>query len=229
MTVDVIILSYAKNDSIIEMNNNCINSINNSSKFHSFNIYLIETKSDQQFNYQQDNVTVIQPNEEFNYNRFLNIGLEYCNNEWVLISNNDTIYHPNFLEEMLIANKFDESLLSMSPMDDDWHVHKTMNKIYTIHYGYRTSYELTGWSIFVKRDVLKQIGGFDEQFKFWYQDNDYAETLNKFNIKHGLVTKSKVTHLLSKSHDLIENNKVQHMTNGMGYVYSNKWKSKKTN
>ena len=41
MEVDVIILSYAKNDSIIKMNNDCINSLNNSTDEHIFNILLI--------------------------------------------------------------------------------------------------------------------------------------------------------------------------------------------
>jgi hypothetical protein len=76
MTIDVIILSYAKNDSIIEMNNNCINSLNSSSDLHKFNILLIETESTREYKYQQENVKVIQPGIEFNYNKFLNIGFK---------------------------------------------------------------------------------------------------------------------------------------------------------
>ena len=33
MEVDVIILSYAKNDNIIKMNNDCINSLNKKKKY----------------------------------------------------------------------------------------------------------------------------------------------------------------------------------------------------
>ena len=87
MIVDVIILSYAKEDSVIVMNNECIDSINNSTTEHKFNIILVETESTKTYKYQQDNVTVVQPNEEFNYNKYLNIGLKYCNNDWILISN----------------------------------------------------------------------------------------------------------------------------------------------
>ena len=169
MTIDVIILSYAKEDSVIFMNNECIDSINNSTTEHKFNIILVETESTKKYNYYQDNVTVIQPNEEFNYNRFLNIGLKYCNNEWVLISNNDTIYHKWFLERLLEANEHDNELLSMSPMDDSWHRHALFNRDFDIYYGYRTSYEITGWSILINRSVLNKIGDFDEEFKFWYQ------------------------------------------------------------
>lgn len=226
MTIDVIILSYAKEDSVIFMNNECIDSINNSTTEHKFNIILVETESTKKYNYYQDNVTVIQPNEEFNYNRFLNIGLKYCNNEWVLISNNDTIYHKWFLERLLEANEHDNELLSMSPMDDSWHRHALFNRDFDIYYGYRTSYEITGWSILINRSVLNKIGDFDEEFKFWYQDNDYAETLSKNKIKHALITKSKVTHLLSKSHDFIEDSKKFEMTDGLGIKFTNKWKNR---
>ena len=111
-------------------------------------------------------------------------------------------------------------------MDDNWHRHVLFNKNIPVHYGYRTSYEIAGWSILVKRKILNDIGGFDENFKFWYQDNDYALTLQKNKIKHALITKSKVTHLLSKSHNLIEPNKKFEMTDGMGINYNNKWLNK---
>jgi hypothetical protein len=42
-------------------------------------------------------------------------------------------------------------------------------------------------------------------------------------IKHALITTSKVTHLLSKSHGLIEQDKKHEMTDGLGVVFMNKW------
>jgi GT2 family glycosyltransferase len=223
MIVDVIILSYAKEDSVIVMNNECIDSINNSTTEHKFNIILVETESTKTYKYHQDNVTVVQPNEEFNYNKYLNIGLKYCKNDWILISNNDTIYHRWFLEKMLDANEQDNELLSMSPMDDGWHRHALFNRDFDIHYGHRTSYEIAGWSILMHKSVLNKIGNFDEDFKFWYQDDDYAKTLSKNNIKHALITKSKVTHLLSRSHHFIEDSKKFEMTNGLGVKFHKKW------
>ncbi len=223
MVIDVIILSYAKNDDIIKMNIECIDSINNSSKEHSFNIYVIETESHKQYVYPQNNVKVIQPRIEFNYNKFINIGLLYCKSDWVLISNNDTYYYENFLEEMLIAHNNDNELLSMSAMDDEWISHKSFDKSKDVYYGYRTSFEIAGWCILLNRTVLNKIGTFDENFVFFYQDNDYASTLKKYNIKHGLVTKSKVKHYVSISHDLIDGDKKFDMTHGMLNTYNNKW------
>jgi uncharacterized protein YaaW (UPF0174 family) len=45
----------------------------------------------------------------------------------------------------------------------------------------------------------------------------------KYKIKHGLITSSKVTHLLSKSHNLIDDEKKHEMTNGLGVKFINKW------
>jgi len=224
MIIDVIILSYAKDDSIIKMNNDCINSLISSSDQHKFNIFLVETDNTKKHSYEQNNVTVIQPGVEFNYNKFLNFGLEKCTNEWILISNNDTVYHKNFLENMFMVNKIDNDLLSMSPMDDTWHRHDTFDKSVNVHYGYRVSYEITGWSILANKKVFDVIGKFDEEFTFWYQDNDYASNLIKHNIKHALITSSKVTHLLSRSHAFIASEKKHEMTNGSYAKYTNKWK-----
>lgn len=225
MEIDVIILSYAKNDDIIKMNNDCINSINNSTKNYSFNIILVETDNNRTHKYSQKNVQVVQPGVEFNYNKFLNIGLKYCKNEWILLSNNDVIYDSNFIDYMLEEYNKDNQLLSMSPMDNTWFRHKEFSHNVNVYYGYRTSFEITGWSILLNKMVVDKIGGsFDENFKFWYQDNDYSNNLIKYKIKHGLVTKSNVTHLLSKSHGLIENNKKFEMTDGQSVIYNKKWR-----
>jgi len=221
--IDVIILSYAKNDEIINMNNNCINSILNSTTNYKFNIFLIETDSTKEFEYPQENVKVIQPGLEFNYNKFLNIGLKECKSDWILISNNDTIYHKGFIERMFDIYNFNNEILSMSPMDDDWKWHTNFDRNIDFFYGYRTSFEVAGWSILINKSVFEKIGEFDEQFSFWYQDNDYANSLIKNNIKHALVTNSKVTHLVSKSHDLIDQEKIFEMTGGLFSAFKNKW------
>lgn len=226
MNIDVIILSYAKDESYENMNRDCMKSICDSTDSHEFHFYLVETNSEKEFSYPDiKNCSIIQPNEEFNYNRFLNIALKHCKNEWVLITNNDTIYHTHFIEHMLNAHNYDPQILSMSAMDDEWHCHKTFPKEIQIWYGYRTSYEVAGWSIFVKREVLDQINGFDENFKFICQDNDYALTIQTHGIKHALITNAKVTHLLSKSWQLITDEKLPSMNDEMHVQLRNKWYS----
>ena len=68
------------------------------------------------------------------------------------------------------------------------------------------------------------IGEFDEKFKFWYQDNDYAMNLMKHNIPHYLINTSKVRHEFSQSHGLLEDKKVE-MTHGLQQVFLEKWQN----
>jgi GT2 family glycosyltransferase len=221
--IDVIILSYCKDSSIKEMNINCINSINNSTKNYKFNIILVETDTQNTHRYPQPNVTVIQPFEKFNYNRFLNIGLNFCKNNWVLITNNDTIYHKNFMDNMMIAHDNDPQLLSMSPMDNDSGYQTDLGFDKDVHYGYEIMKQLVGWSILLNKKVLDIIGKFDEDFTFLYQDADYGKKLEKNSIKHGCVTNSKAKHLVNVSHGMVEPKDYEEMTTGMEKMFNKKW------
>lgn len=228
MEIDVILLSYTKNDNIFSMTKRCIESIINSEKKYKFNIILVETEKSGKYTYNFEEVKTIVPNEEFNYNKFLNIGLEYCKNEWILISNNDTEYVGGWLTEMLKQYSKDNELISMSPYCPIWHVHKNnFKEKKEIFYGYRTSYELTGWSILINKKVIDIIGNFDEQFSFWYQDNDYSMNLKKYNVKHALIKKATVLHYLSKSHVLVDPQKQNQMTHGLNKNFNEKWKKLK--
>lgn len=228
MEIDVILLSYTKNDNIFNMTKRCIESIINSEKEHKFNIFLVETEKSGKYTYDFKEVKTIVPNEEFNYNKFLNIGLKYCKNEWILISNNDTEYVGGWLTEMLKQHSKDNELISMSPYCPIWHVHKNnFKEKKEIFYGYRTSYELTGWSILINKKVIDIIGNFDEQFSFWYQDNDYSMNLQKYNVKHALIKKATVLHHLSKSHALVDPKKQNQMTHGLNKNFNEKWKKLK--
>ena len=228
MEIDVILLSYTKNDNIFNMTKRCIESIINSEKEHKFNIFLVETEKSGKYTYDFKEVKTIVPDEEFNYNKFLNIGLKYCKNEWILISNNDTEYVGGWLTEMLKQHSKDNELISMSPYCPIWHVHKNnFKEKKEIFYGYRTSYELTGWSILINKKVIDIIGNFDEQFSFWYQDNDYSMNLQKYNVKHALIKKATVLHHLSKSHALVDPKKQNQMTHGLNKNFNEKWKKLK--
>jgi GT2 family glycosyltransferase len=224
MEVDVIILSYTKNDEYYDMTKKCIESILNSEEEHTFNIIVMESDKTGNYIYDYGEVKTIVPNEEFNYNRFLNIGLEHCNNEWILISNNDTEYHSKWFSQMYKEWEKDNELLSMSPFCPIWEKHKGFTGGESVFPGYRVTYEITGWSILMNKKVVEVMGKFDEDFVFSYQDDDYSMTLQKHNIKHALIRNSVVIHRVSKSHDLVDHVKKFSMTHGQANTFFNKWK-----
>jgi len=224
MIIDVVLLTYTKNDYFFDMTNKCINSIINSEKNYSFNIKLIETDKTFKYFYDFDCLNTIVPEEEFNYNKFVNIGLKQCKNEWILVSNNDTEYTEGWLTEMLNQYSKNNSILSMSPYCPTWGKHKNnFNKGKDVYIGHRASFELAGWSILMNRKVIDRIGYLDEQFDFWYQDNDYGMNLRKYSIKHALIRNAIVHHGVSKSHELLEKDRKYNMTDGSIGRFKRKW------
>jgi GT2 family glycosyltransferase len=135
--------------------------------------------------------------EQFNYNRFINQALEYVVNEWVLISNDDVEYDPQWFSEMEKIMEEKSSIESFSPMDPRLH-ERYYND--TFHFpkdyveGYSVTRHVSGWSILIKKSALDTITPLDEQFDMYYQDNDFSESLKKKKIKHALVKRSVALH-----------------------------------
>jgi len=221
--IDVIILSNTKDLNLYGLTQRTINTLRFSEDV-TFNINVIESCSkylDNGFVY--NNCNVITPNEEFAYNKFLNYGLAQCKNDWVVIANNDLIFTKHWLSKLLTYNKNNPDVLSLSPWEPIWHIKRNLNIDVPAYIGYRTSFEITGWCLLIHKSVIIKCNLFDPDFKFWYQDNDYSLTLQKYNIKHALVTSSRVYHMVSGSHHLLSNNDKYNMTDGQLNVLRKKW------
>ena len=208
LAIDVIFLSKTADYEIFGITYSAINSLILNNQDYDFNINIVESNinlSKQGFSYLGHNVII--PDENFNYNKFLNIGLRFCKNEWVLICNNDLFFTKGCINTLLtIADK--HSIKSLSPWNPLTHdkIFSNEDKQKEHIPGYKTAHELAGWCILVRRDVINNCEMFDERFEFWYQDNDYGETLKNNNIIHTLVPTSKVYHLTSRSFKLITEN-----------------------
>jgi GT2 family glycosyltransferase len=223
MNIDVIILSNTKDLTLYGLTQRTINTLRFSENIN-FDIKIIESNKkylEQGFVY--DSCKVIIPNEEFGYNKFLNYGLKECQNDWVVVANNDLIFTKNWLTKLLEYNKNNQEVLSLSPWEPTWHVKRGMNGNIPAHIGYRTSFEITGWCLLIHKSVIDKCSLFDPQFMFWYQDNDYGLTLQKHNIKHALVTSSRVYHMVSGSHHLLEDKNKFNMTDGQLEILRKKW------
>ena len=222
--IDVIILSNTTNLELYGITQRTINTLKWSEPNIKFNTIIVESNKqlyDQGCVY-HDCTTII-PTEDFSYNKFLNHGLKYCSNDWIIIANNDLIFTQNWLTKLF---KYRTDELSLSPWEPVWHPRRGMLPNVDKYTGYRTSFEITGWCLIMHKDVVNMCSLFDPQFDFWYQDNDYAFTLEKHNIKHSLITRSKVHHMISASHNLIEPSKRIEMTNGQLKRLQDKWKDK---
>ena len=173
-----------------------ISSLHDSEKDYKFNIILVDSGKPSNYGSIVNRYIVV--NDEFNYNKFLNIGFKHVTSDWVLISNDDVGYEIGWLSEIMNVYKVRPDIHSFSPKDPmlymlyfDGHFVGTTDAYYE---SYKVTEAIMGWSILLKKTALDKIGEFDEQFDMYYQDNDYGEVLKRHSIKHALVRKSLAVH-----------------------------------
>lgn len=199
MVVDVIILSCCKDEETYRMNLRCLHSLEASEPMVRFNIILVESFADFDrlgFSYPMHPVTLVQPKEPFHFNRFLNIGLAQATQPWVVFSNNDVIFHTGWLSEIFRVKLLHPWFRSFCPFDRTspylpWKKYKRQ----LLHIGYRVPVEFVGWCFVIERAVFNETGTFDEQFDLYFQDNDFARTLQQHAIPHAMVPASFVEHI----------------------------------
>lgn len=209
MKLSVIILSFTTTEGLFEMTSNCINSLVESESSIEMEIILVESNKNylnSGFVYPEF-VKIIIPESDFNFHKFLNIGIKYSTAEYIALCNNDLIFYKNWFSEILKVKKENPIIESFSPSGkiEDY------NFVNEFELGYKVRTHLMGWCIVACKEVFKKIGYLDETFDFNYADNDYAMSLKKHNIRHALVNSSKVEHL--------EREKVKEKKEGLGEGY----------
>lgn len=225
--IDVIILSYAKTDGLKQMTEQTVKSLIDSedpAKI-SFNIIVIESNHDIKPT-QYHGTNTIYSNKKFGYHRYMNIGIKMSQNPYICICNNDLLFHFRWASEILKAFNQNPTLESASPICSIHHPQKNIALNDGVHIGYEVRKEIAGWCLFFKRDILKKTGLLDEKYTFWYADNDYANTLEKHQIKHALVTSSIVDHLESKTLKTFKLEEQLKMTTEERFYYEYKWEGR---
>lgn len=220
-SIDVIILSNTADIKYYSILKKCVDSIKHSVGIKT-RIILIESNKklkNKDLKLPID-ILFVPDDEKFNYNKFLNYGLEFCNNTNICISNNDVIYNVNTLAGLVKSLKTYDSV---SPWDTNssFRFHPQKENIYE---GYDVTSHVTGWCIVTTRETINKIGGkFDERFSFWYQDNDYAMSLKEKKLKHAMIGHCDVAHYVGLSHDLFNEEDRVKQTHGLLEVFEQKW------
>ena len=227
MEIDIVILANTSDLAHYGMTCRAITSLNYSNTNNNIGkIVVVESveydkiKSDG-YHYGFPRCSTIHPEQKFNYNQFLNIGISECSSDWLLLCNNDIKFHHSWLDHMTTAVGFHPEILSFSPKTPSWHLHMDLPNSGILE-GYQVSKHICGWCILVHRSVIEKCELFDEQFEFWYQDNDYAMTLQSKGIRHALVCDSIVDHVVSGSHDLLGDRNIE-LTHLQQEKFNKKW------
>lgn len=189
MRYDVIILSYALNSKMAGVTMDCIKSLKLAEDAVKFDILVLESGQDIKFDGAK---TIFYKEKEFCYNRSLNYGISITNNPYILCCNNDLFFHRGFAENLY--NAFAMGYKSLSPYCSYSHPRHFRKGDY-LATGLQVGVHVAGWCIAVEREMIKSIGGFNEQVDFWYSDNIYADQLRKNKIQHALVCNAYVDHI----------------------------------
>ena len=224
---DVIILSLVVDDSTFQKTKKCVDSYINTADDIVNKIYVVETNTNFDKEYNHSKVELILPNKKFNYNEFYNIALENSKAEFVIGPNNDLEIQPNCLQTMLTEFNSNPEVSSICPIDRNWHRHSKMylpseNKLY---YGTEVSLHMFGCLFACRRSVFEKIGYLDEAFYFFYQDNDYIMSLERCGLIHGVHTGARISHQSGGSNEHAEE-RLKYLPKNMhdqGQILMQKW------
>ena len=231
--LDIVIISYAKDDYCKYLTKNCIFSIllSEENAVDNFNIIVVESEPGVKWEYIAENVKTYEAPLPYGYHKFLNFGRKKENSQWVALCNNDLEFTTGWFTNILKASIENQDVLSFSPICPRT---QTMYGIFenTGYYmGYNIRKEISGWCIVQKRDIYEIIGDLDERFHHWFCDNDYAMELQYHGLSHILVTDSVVIHHdknIGKTTERVvtDSNQMHEMTMGSQPIFIEKWKNK---
>ena len=196
MKYDLIIVAATKDESLLRMTQQAINSCVNDGA--EVNVILVETfrRSVAELSaYTKVNKFVIYT-EEFNYNRCLNRGLAFRTGDVQIMANNDIVFQPGWskIGQIMIDNGY----LSASALSG--HILQRVFPRDDVAYeGYEISRYVSGWCLFAQSKVFEKIGKLDETYSFWYSDNVYINQLIKAGIKNYLICNCVVNHYISST------------------------------
>ena len=217
--VDVIIVSDARDKSFQDITEQALSSLIASESldeivFHPVVIESAKRLEAENYAYIEAESTLY-PQEPFNYNRFLNIGYKATSSPYIVFCNNDLLFKPKWASLIVTFMEALPDLASASPMCGITGEHRGFTRRFQpqrIMYGYQVRLHICGWCIFSRRVTIDAIGGFNENYPFWYADNSYSEDLRRHRLKHALVLGSRVDHLGSKTLSSLDQASYSRMT-----------------
>lgn len=197
-SLSVVILSYAVDDEVYRMNCRCISSLSESENWHDSDLEVLLIESNKSSAYEYDSrVRVIVPQENFNFHKFLNIGLDNSTKDFIAFCNNDIEFSESWFSAIMAAKSMNRSFLCFSPYDSAYPMMAELccPPRHDYEIGWENKKHFAAWCFVWQRKVFDIIGKFDETFDFYSADDDELMTLRKYAIPNVLVTKSEVRHL----------------------------------
>ena len=196
--ITVVITSF-KSGEIIR---NCLSSIDKGCK-----VILVENSNDLDFKKKIEqeyaNVECILTGKNLGYGKANNIGLKKVTSKYVLILNPDATLESDSIENFLKAVKRVSTFAIMAPYAQG--KKDENNKINIINNNPILVKNVKGFAMFLNMSEFQDVGFFDENFFFYFEEIDLCKRLVKAHKKIYLDPNIKINHTGGKSHDNVIN------------------------
>tara|TARA_B110000438_G_C15710479_1_gene605106 strand:+ start:139 stop:981 length:843 start_codon:yes stop_codon:yes gene_type:complete len=192
--ITIVIASFKSEQKI----KNCLNSINKIAK-----VLVVENSNNSTFkeNLEKEfnNLECILAGENVGYGCANNIALKKVNTKYALILNPDTSLYPNTLENFIKATYEINDFAIMAPYIQE--EKDKSDKNYLKNTLPLEVKNVKGFAMFLKISEFNDIGFFDEDFFFYFEEIDLCKRLTAQGKKIYLIPEIKIEHGGGVSHD----------------------------
>jgi len=207
------IVSTGKTKAIIDMANRCAETLKPPHTPYESKIYLIDTVKKKIFCLVGGDDIQTYECDDFSYNTVTKIAINNalaCDTcKYVIVSNDDVIYHRHSIDEMIDGLK-STGALSTSPIEECEQFYDGYDNLARWEEGRFVAKHIKGWSILFNLKAVREINrtrNFDDYFpdklKFWFVDNYYADCMTLHGDNHVMSTRAISVHLREQSHSTL--------------------------
>ena len=193
--ITIVIASFKSEKKI----KNCLNSIDKQAK-----VLVIENSNNLSFkeNLEKEfsNVECVLAGANIGYGSANNIGLKKVKTKYALILNPDATLHPSSLENFIKATEKIYDFAIMAPYiqeeKDKFDKKNDLKNTSPVEVG-----NVKGFAMFLNISEFKEVGFFDENFFFYFEEIDLCKRLINHGKKIYLIPEIKIDHGGGFSHD----------------------------
>lgn len=191
MSIGVVILAKSSTPELVERTRQTITTLIQAAPRTMLDIVVLEQQPNQQWPLTR---TIYCP-EPFHFNKFANRGCSLVCGDHLLVCNNDLIFTDNSVD-ILHQYSLDHHLPVVCPVCP---LNDLQSGLSHTEIGTQIGKHFTGWCFLIQRKAYERIGGFDEDFSFWYADNAVVEQLKQQHFSIAIVPEANVIHLASST------------------------------
>jgi len=184
----------------------CLNSIHREVK-----IIVVENSNNTQFKTsienEFNNIECILAGENLGYGRANNIGLKRVTTKYALILNPDTKLDPSALDNFLKATNQVNEFAIMGPFIQEKKDFKLTDSLKNSNPI--STNNVKGFAMFLNLSQFKEVGFFDENFFFYFEEIDLCKRLINRRKKIYLLPNVKIDHDGAQSHDISINKEME--------------------